>query len=76
MEVQRLKMMASEIFKSFDDLNPLFMNNFCKKRNSMKKKNELMIHTQNSVTFGSNSLRCSGRHIWNTFPKNIKDNSF
>ena len=73
MEVRRLRTMASEIFKSLNDLNPSFMKNLFNKRNNInRRKNNLIIHTRNSVTFGSNSLRCSGPHIWNTLPVNIK----
>ena len=31
------------------------------------------IHTRNTVTSESNSLRCLGPHIWNTYPENIKE---
>ena len=74
MEVWRLRTMALEIFKSLDDLNPLFMKELFNKRNNVnRRKNDLIIHTQNTVTFGSNSLRCLGPHIWNTLPENIKE---
>ena len=51
--------MALKIFKSCDDLDPSFMKNLFNKRNEInRRKNDLIIHTPNSVTFGSNSLRC------------------
>ena len=37
MEVRRLGMMALEIFKSFNDLNPTFMKNLFNKRNNTKE---------------------------------------
>ena len=65
--------MALEIFKSLDDLNPLFMKELFNKRNNVnRRKNDLIIHTRNTVTFGSNSSRSLGRHIWNALPENIK----
>ena len=70
MEVRRLRM----ILKSLNDLNPSFMKNLCNKRNSKnRRKNDLIIHTRNSITFESNSLRCLGAHVWKTLPENIKE---
>ena len=57
-----------------DNLNPSFMKELFSKRNNIhRRKNDLKIHTWNTVTFGSNSLRCLGSHIWNTLPENIKE---
>ena len=66
--------MASNIFKSLNDINPSLMkNSFNKRSNTTEEKNDLIIHTRNSVTFASNSLRLLGPHIWNTLPENIKE---
>ena len=74
MEVRRLRTIASKIFKSLNDLNPLFIKELLNKRNNVnRRKNDLIIYTRNTVTFGSNSLRCLGPHIWNTLPQNIKE---
>ena len=74
MKVRRLRMMALEIFKGLNDLNPSFMKNLFNKRNNViRRKRNLIIHTRNSVTFGRNSLRCLGPHIWNTPPEIIKE---
>ena len=76
MEVKRLRTMVLEIFKGLNDLNSPFMKNLFNKRyNINRRKNDLIIHKQNSITFGSNSLKCLGPHIWNTltFPENIKE---
>ena len=64
MVVRRLRTMALEIFKSLKDLNPLIMKKLFNKRSNINRtKNDLIIHTRNTVTFGSNSLRCLGPHI-------------
>ena len=74
MEVRRPRTMALEIFKSLNDLNPsLIKKSFNKKNNVSRRKNDLIIHTQNTITFGSNSLRCLGPQIWNTLPKKTKE---
>ena len=70
----RLRTMALEIFKSLNDLKPSFIKElFNKRNNGNRRKNDLIIHTGNTVTFGSNSLRCLGPHIWNTLLENIKE---
>ena len=64
------------ILKSLNDLNPSFMKNLCNKRNSKnRRKNDLIIHTRNSITFESNSLRCYLKIKRNkkTLPENIKE---
>ena len=69
-----IRTMTLEIFKSLNDLNSSFIKNLFKKRSNInRRKNDLIIHTPNSVTFGSNSLRCLEPHIWNTLPENIKE---
>ena len=66
--------MALEIFKCLNNLNPSFIKELFNKRNNVnRRKNDLIIHTQNTVTFGSNGLRCLGPHIWNTLPEKIKE---
>ena len=61
MEVRRLRTMALEIFKTINKLNPTFMENlFTKRNNTNRRKNDLIIPSRNSVTFGNNSLRCLG----------------
>ena len=73
MEVRRLRTMVLEIFKSLNE-NLSFMKNLFNKRNILnRRKHDLIIHTTKSGTFGSNSLRCLGPHIWNTLPENIKE---
>ena len=74
MKVQRLRMMVLEILKNLNDLEPSFMKNLFNKRNKInRRKNDLIIHLRNSITFESNSLRCLGANVWKTLPENIKE---
>ena len=60
--------------KSLNDLNPSFIKELLNKINDVnRRKYDPIIHTRNTATFGSNSLRRSGPHIRNTLPENIKD---
>ena len=61
-------------FRSLNDLSPSFMKeSFNKRSNINKRENRRIIHTRNTVTFGSNGLRYLRPHIWNILPKNIKE---
>ena len=81
-EVRRLRTMALELFKSLsDDLNTSFKKNLFNKRNNINRRtNDFIIHTRNSVTFGSEfeMLRTtylensSWKYERNNFEKNFK----
>ena len=63
-------MMVYEIFKTLNNLNPVFMKNiFHYSPNVTGKKHNLYIHTQNITKFGNKSLRAFDANIWNTLPE-------
>ena len=73
MEVKRLRLLALEIFKAFNENCPTFIKNYFEKNeNSVSKKYELKIPIRNSVTFGDNSLRSLAPRVWNSLPKQLK----
>ena len=77
METKRLRMMVYEIFKTLNNLNPVFMKDiFHYSPNVTHKKHNLYIHTQNTTKFGNKSLRAFGANIWNTLPEYIKSTTF
>ena len=58
MEVKRLRLLALEIFKAFNEICPTFIKDYFEKNaNSVSKKYDLKIPIRNSVTFGDESLR-------------------
>ena len=60
-EIKRLCMMVYEIFKTLNNLNPVFMKDiFHYSPNVTRKKHNLYIHTQNTTKFGNKSLRAFG----------------
>ena len=72
-ETKRLRTMVYEIFKTLNNLNPVFMKDvFHNSPNVTHKKHDLYIHTQNTTKFGNKSLRVFGANIWNTLPEYIK----
>ena len=73
METKRPRTMVYEIFKTLNNLNPVFMKDtFHYSPNVTHKKHNLYIHTQNTTKFRNNSLRALGANIWNTLPEYIK----
>ena len=73
MEVKRLRLLALEIFKAFNEICPtLTKNYFEKSKNSVSKKNELKVPIRNIVSFGDNSLRSLAPQVWNSLPKQLK----
>ena len=71
MEVRRLRVLALEVFRSVNKLNPVYMRSLFEK-NSKRYKNDLNVPIRDSVTFGDKSLRVLGSHIWNMLPSELK----
>ena len=64
METKKLHAMIYEIFKTLNNLNPVFMKDiFHYSPNVTHKKHNLYIHTQNTTKFGNKSLRAFGANI-------------
>ena len=64
METKRVCTMVYEIFKTLNNLNPVFMKDiFHYSPNVTHKKHNLYIHTQNTTKFGNKSLRAFGANI-------------
>ena len=73
MEVKRLRLLALEIFKAFNENCPTFIKDYFEKNeNSVSKKYDLKIPIRNSATFGENSLRSIAPRVWNSLPEQLK----
>ena len=73
MEVKRLRILITEIFKTLNNSNPVFMKDmfhYCQNKNH--KKQNFHAHSRNTSRYGKNSLRALGAHIWISLPENIK----
>ena len=54
MEIKRVRNLATEIFKSVNNLNPSFMKNiFTSKENARVRPNNLVAKSHNSATYGN-----------------------
>ena len=75
MLVNRMKTLSIEIYKTINQLNPIYMNVIFKKSNdktSSRLPNNLEVPRVNQVKYGTNSLRVLAPKIWNKLPENIK----
>ena len=72
MEIKRLRNLATEIFKTVNNLNPSFMKNiFTSKENAKVRPNNIVVKSHNSATYGDKSLMTLGPKIWNALPEKI-----
>ena len=72
--IKRLRCLALEIFKTLNNLNPNYMKEiFPKSTNLIHRPLYIKINQSNTTKFGINSLRILGPHIWNSLPKDIKE---
>ena len=76
-EIKHLRNLATEIFKTLNDLNPPFMKEiFTLNSNRDTSRMKLLVKTQNTKRYGTNTLRSMGPKIWNnlsTEQKNAKN---
>ena len=77
MNVNRLRILCNEIYKTINSLNPEFMRDLFSSRETSRLGREkymlnLNIPVHNQVTFGSKSLRVFGPKVWNSLAYHIK----
>ena len=73
MNVTRLRSLYIEIFKTLNNINPVFMNEIFEVRKTKRAvrnqcKLDLEVPILNQVTFGAKSIRYLGPKIWNSLP--------
>ena len=70
MEINRLRVLALEIFKTQPELNPLYMKYlFHRTTNLSHRPNKLFVHHHNTTRYGDKSLIILGPRIWNALPE-------
>ena len=77
MKVNRLRSLCIEIYKSINNINPMYMNEIFKLRKTSRAvrsnyKLNLDVPTINQASFGDKSVRYYGLKIWNLLPFHIK----
>ena len=76
MNVNRLRSLCIQSFKTLNNINPDFMNEIFELRKTNRAvrnqyKLNLEVPTINQVTFGIKSIRYLGPKIWNSLPFDI-----
>ena len=77
MKVNRLRSLCIEIYKSINNINPIYMKEIFKLRKTSRAvrsnyKLNLDVPTINQASFGDKSVRYYGPKIWNLRPFHIK----
>ena len=67
MEIKRLRNLATENFKTVNNLNSSFV-----KENAKVGPNNIVLKSHNSATYGDKNLITLGPKIWNARPEKIK----
>ena len=73
--VKRMKSLCTEVFKTLNGLNPVYMSEIFKLNNSSyssRRPYDLKIPRVNQTTFGLKSVKCEGARLWNHLPNMIK----
>ena len=73
----RLKMLATEVYKSVHKLNPPYIQDIYKTKTTvtnrrLRRQNNLQIPRVNSTTYGLNSLAYQGAKIWNGLTQDLQ----
>ena len=72
MEIQRLRTLAVEIFKTLNEINSPYMKNiFMPKENSKVRQNDIIVKRTNTTRFGTQCLSSLGPKLWNNLLSNI-----
>ena len=75
LSIRRIKVIATEVFKSLNNLNPSFMKDmFVAKAISydLRDSNTIFQPRFDKVTYGKNTFTYYGAHIWNILPNDVK----
>ena len=73
MEIKRLRVLAIEIFKTVNNLNPNYVKDiFTPKLHPKVRPNDIPVKHHNTITCGIKSLKTLGPKTWNNLPENIK----
>ncbi len=78
LHIRRIKAIACEVFKSLNDLNPIFMKDMFQEKEmkyDLRDNNKLIQPKFNKITYGKNTFQYYGSHIWNQLPNTVKEST-
>ena len=72
MEIKRLRNLATEIFKTMNNINPSYMKNISTpKTNAKMRPQDIIVRHHNTATYCDKRLTALGPKIWNKCPTDI-----
>ncbi len=74
LHIRRINAIASEVFKSLNNLNPNFINKMFQMKDITNDLRDSNIYV-NKITYGKKTLSYYVTHIWNSLPNNIKEST-
>ena len=75
LHVSRMRLIALEIFKSINNLNPAFMKDlfeFKMLTHDFRDQHKLVMPSFNTLRYGRNTFTYYGAHLYNSLPAHIK----
>ena len=78
MHVRRIKSIACEVFKSLNELNPGFMKDMFQEKDmpyDLRDDHLLVQPKFKKISYGKNTFRYYGSHIWNSLPVKYKSST-
>ena len=77
MKIQWLRVVATEIFKTVNNLNPNYIKNiFTPKLHPKVRSSDILAKHHNTITYGTKSLKTLGPKIWNELSDGVKSETF
>ena len=77
MKIQWLRVVATEIFKTVNNLNPNYIKNiFTPKLHPKVRSSDILAKHHNTITYGIKSLKTLGPKIWNELSDGVKSETF
>ena len=74
LQIRKLRLLALEIFKTLNDLNPTYMKDiFTLNTRRDHTENKLLVKAQRTKQYGTDTLRSLGPKIWNSLPHNFRN---
>ena len=75
LHIRRIMTIATEVFKSLNHLNPIFMKDSFHQKDinyNLRDANVLSQPKFNKITYGKNTFKYYGSHVWNLLPNEVK----
>ena len=73
MEIKKLRTLATETFKTINNINPSYMENiFTPKTNAKIRPHVIIVRYHNIAIYVDKRLTALGTKIWNKLPTNLK----